>query len=43
MRIITKRILSGTALNTSLKLYRLEANPTCMVGVLTSDPNFSAL
>ena len=43
MKTITKRILSGTATNTSLKLSRLETNPACIAGVLISRPNFSAL
>jgi hypothetical protein len=43
MKMIIKRILSGTAANTSLKRSRLETNPACMAGVLISDPNFSAL
>jgi hypothetical protein len=43
MKTITKRILSGTATNTSLKLSRLETNPACMAGVLISSPNFSSL
>jgi hypothetical protein len=41
--MITKRILSGTAMNTSLKLSRLVTNPACIAGVLISGSNFSAL
>jgi hypothetical protein len=43
MKTLTKRILSVTASNTSLKLSRFETNPACIAGVLISDPNFSAL
>jgi hypothetical protein len=43
MKTITKRILSGTATNTSLKLSRSETNPAYIAGVLISGPNFSAL
>jgi hypothetical protein len=43
METITKMILSGAAMKTSLKLSRLEVSPACMAGVLISGPNFSAL
>ena len=43
MNTTTKRILLGSAANTSLKLSRLATNPACIAGVLTSHPNFNAL
>ena len=33
MNTTTKRILLGSATNTSLKLSRLETNPACIAGV----------
>jgi hypothetical protein len=41
INVKTKRILLGSVANTSLKLNRLEANPACIAGVLTSCPHFS--